>query len=194
MAGPRARGAEHSRKKLVDAATRRFARHGQAGVEVLAVARDARLTTGALYHHFKNRQALLHAVLDETAGRVAEGARAAMERVTDPWQKLRAGLNAVLDACLEPAVRMTYNEAPSVLGLEGWRQLEEAKSGALLLDVLLQLDARGELERTSLPLAATMLKGAIVEAAMWITRAEHPKRARTEAGALLERMVSALLQ
>lgn len=163
-------------------------------MEVLAVARDARLTTGALYHHFGSRQGLLHALLEDTAGWVAAKAAAAMHDVEDPWARLTLGAKAVLDACLEPAVRMTYNEAPSILGLEGWRELEASKSGALLLATLVQVEREGRLTSASLPLVATMLKGAIVEAAMWITQSETPETAHSEAVRLLERMLEAFVR
>lgn len=192
MVKPRAKEAEHSRTALINAARRRFAKKGQAGVEVLPVTRDAKLTTGALYHHFGSRQGLLRAVLEDTAALVAERARVAMAGHSDTWQQVNAGVQAVLDACLEPAVRMTYNEAPSILGLDGWRAMEESHTGVLLVGTLARLEAEGGLvPGMSLPLLASMLKGAIVEGAMFITRSKQPKVARKEAGELLERMLLA---
>lgn len=189
---PRAQEAERTRHVLLATARARFAQGGQAAVAVLEVTAEAGLTTGALYHHFQNRQGLLQAVLEEVAQSVADRAAEAVATKTDGWEQLRAGVDAVLDCCLEPEVRNAYNEAPAIMGLDEWRRLEESKTGVLLVAVLSQLANDGRIKKVSLPLLAAMVKGAIVEGAMSITRAEHPKKVRREAGALLDALLSGL--
>lgn len=183
---------DDARAALLEAARAAFARGGQAAVTVIPVCEAAGLTTGALYHHFKNRQGLLRALIEDVAAWVAQQAVKAMERERDDWSKLRAGVNAVLDACLEPVVRNTYNEAPTIVGLDEWRTIEESKTGVLLVETLLRLQARGALRPISVPLLASMVKGAIVEGAMSITRSPKPKQTRKEAGELLDAMLAAL--
>ena len=185
---------EVAREALIAAARHAFAKGGAAAVEVIPVCKAAGLTTGALYHHFKNRQGLLVAVIEAVAAGVAESAAAAMEGVSTDWEKLRAGVHCVLDCCLEDEVRHTYNEAPSIVGLEEWRRIEEAKTGVLLVTTLARLQAAGALQVPggSLPLLAAMLKGAIVEGAMSITRAPRPRVARKEAGVLLDALLQSV--
>lgn len=187
-----AANAEKTRANLVRHARRLFARGGQRAVGVIEVSKAAKVTTGALYHHFENRQALLRAVLEDVAQSVADRAAQAMARHTDPWARLEAGIEAVLDLCLEPDVRLAYNEASAILGLEAWRQLEEAKTGALLAQALATVAATGQLPRVSLELLASMVKGALVEAAMAITRSKTPKKMRAEAGAMVRGLSLAL--
>lgn len=189
---PRSEKKDDARAALLKAAWKAFAEGGQAAVAVIPVCQAAGLTTGALYHYFGNRQGLLRALIEEVAAWVAERARAAMEGERDDWKQLRAGVHAVLDACLEPVVRNTYNEAPSIVGLEEWRAIEEGKTGVLLVETLQRLDERGGLKPVSIPLLASMVKGAIVEGAMSITRSPSPKKTRKEAGALLDAMLAAL--
>jgi AcrR family transcriptional regulator len=183
---------EQTRSNLVRHARRLFAKGGQRAVGVIEVSRAAKVTTGALYHHFKNREALLRAVLEDVAQSVADRAAEAMQPHTDPWARLEAGINAVLDLCLEPDVKLAYNEAAAILGLEAWRQLEEAKTGALLMKSLFEVAATGSLKPVSLELLAAMVKGALVEAAMSITRSKAPKRLRAEAGTLLQALLAGL--
>src|SRR5258705_5122825 len=53
-----------TRDVILDAAERRFAERGFAGVSVREIASDAGLKNQAsLYHHFKNKKALYEAVL-----------------------------------------------------------------------------------------------------------------------------------
>jgi AcrR family transcriptional regulator len=184
--------AARTRAALVTHARRLFAEGGQAAVGVIEVSKAAGVTTGALYHHFARRQDLLRAVLEAVAGHVAERAVAAMDPKGDPWKRLTQGITAVLDACLEPDVRRAYNEAPAILGLDGWRSLEESKTGVLLVQALIAVSKAGMLKPVSLELLAAMVKGAVVEAAMSITRAKHPKKMRREAGELVQAMLGGL--
>ncbi len=58
------REAPSTREQILDAAERRFAAHGFAGVSTREIATDAGLKNQAsLYHHFRDKQALYEAVL-----------------------------------------------------------------------------------------------------------------------------------
>ncbi len=184
--------AARTRAKLISHARRLFAKGGQGAVGVIEVSKAAGVTTGALYHHFAKRQDLLRAVLDDVAGSVATRAVESMEGLTDPWERLIAGMTAVLDACLEDDVRNAYNEAAGILGLEQWRALEESKTGVLLVLGLQAVAATGTLRPVSLELLASMVKGAVIEAAMSITRSKTPKKTRREAGELLNALLQGL--
>jgi AcrR family transcriptional regulator len=51
-------------KRIVDAATRLFARKGFYGTSIAALADAAGLTKGALYHHFESKDAIFFAVVE----------------------------------------------------------------------------------------------------------------------------------
>ena len=59
----RAEQVRQTRAALLAAGRRLFGRDGFAATSVEDLAREARLTTGALYHHFPNKTALFEAVL-----------------------------------------------------------------------------------------------------------------------------------
>lgn len=54
---------EATRAALVEAARANFARLGYAATPIETVAREARVTRGALYHHFEDKRALIEAGL-----------------------------------------------------------------------------------------------------------------------------------
>lgn len=70
---PRAEKKAETRRRLIDAAARVFARRGFHGAGVDEVAAEAGVTTGALYWHFASKDDLFLALADErVARRVAE--------------------------------------------------------------------------------------------------------------------------
>lgn len=80
--------------------------------------RRARVTRGALYHHFKNKQDLFEAVFEELEARAAERVLSAALAQPDAWSQAVAGIDAFLEACLEPRYRrLALQEAPLALGL-----------------------------------------------------------------------------
>jgi AcrR family transcriptional regulator len=61
---PPAADSASRRHAIVIAARRRFATHGYDGTTLSAVAKDAGITLGALYHYFDDKSALYEAVFD----------------------------------------------------------------------------------------------------------------------------------
>jgi TetR/AcrR family acrAB operon transcriptional repressor len=53
-----------TRKRILEVATRSFARRGIANTRLADVAASAGVTRGAIYHHFGSREALLDAVIE----------------------------------------------------------------------------------------------------------------------------------
>ena len=73
--------AEETRSRLIDAASRSFAEHGYDGTRIAEIAREAGLSSGAIYAHFESKAELLLASLQarskgEIAGLVRSGLRA----------------------------------------------------------------------------------------------------------------------
>lgn len=184
---------EHTRRILLDVATRLFAERGFAATGTEEVVRQAGVTRGALYYHFKDKQDLFRAVVEdlqvEVLGRVQQAAAA----VADPWEGLRAGLHAFLDACMEaPVQRIVLADAPSVLGWAQWRELDAKYGFGLLRDVLTALMEAGLLDPQPVEPLAHMLLGALSEAGMVIASAEDTAAARKAVGDSLDRLLRGL--
>jgi AcrR family transcriptional regulator len=78
------RDADHPiRVRLLDAATRVFARQGYEGTRIMDVVREAGLSTGAVYGRFRSRSDLLRAAIIERADRVARLGDPGSARVAD---------------------------------------------------------------------------------------------------------------
>jgi AcrR family transcriptional regulator len=71
------------------AAFRALARGGIEAVAVEPIASELGATKGSFYWHFKNRDALVLAALDEWERRLTEGTIERLERSSDPGERLR---------------------------------------------------------------------------------------------------------
>lgn len=98
-AAPQPRRGERSRRELVSIAIDCFSRYGYQGTSIDRIARAAGVTKGALYYHFKDKEALLFGALDDRIGGFEQ---VVVERVTALKEPV-AALHAVADICVEQA-------------------------------------------------------------------------------------------
>jgi len=92
---PRAEKAEPSRKQLMNAAIDCFARLGYQGTSIDRIARDAGVTKGAVYYHFRDKEELLFEAVKDRIGGFEQQV---LEEVT-PARDAVDNLRHVVDAC-----------------------------------------------------------------------------------------------
>ena len=189
----KARRSEATRARLVRVARDLFARRGYSDVATEEIVRRAGVTRGALYHHFRDKRDLFQAVVEEIEQEVMYKVAETALAEGDPWEQQSAAIGAYLDVCLEPAVqRIVLTDAPSVLGLAAWREIE-AKYGLALVEAGLRrvMDA-GYIEEQPVEPLAHLLLGALTEGGLLIGRSEDRQAARREVGDGLDRILSGL--
>lgn len=89
IGAPTDKGAER-RMRILQAARRRFAASGFESTTMRQIADDVGLLAGSLYHHFANKEEMLHETLREVAFRLRDGAREIVRRDADPETRLIA--------------------------------------------------------------------------------------------------------
>jgi AcrR family transcriptional regulator len=157
------------------------------------VVRRAGVTRGALYYHFRDKRDLFQAVVEDLQQQILERVQQAATDVADPWEGLRLGLHAFLDACTEPAVqRIVLTDAPSVLGRATWREIDARYGFGLLRAALQGLIDAGLLEPQPVDPLAHMLLGALSEAGMVIAESEDMASTRRDVGVSLDRLLRGL--
>jgi AcrR family transcriptional regulator len=197
------RRAEHiqdTRAALLRAARQLFAEKGYPGTGTEEIVARARVTRGALYHHFGDKPGLFRAVMEAVAGELAqqlvtrELAHQAPGADAAAWDQLCAGVQAFLDACTGSSdfQRIVLIDGPAVLGPGAWSDLVE-QYGLGLLRTWLQL-AIDDHQIDSLPVEplARLLAALIGEASLYIGQAADPARARRETGASIDRILTGL--
>ena len=192
----KSRQAENSaatRASLLKIARRFFAERGYADTATEEIVRRARVTRGALYHHFKDKQDLFRAVLHEEQSKVAAQCMEAAAKESDPWRALMVANEAFLEACLDPSVQqIVLIDAPAVLGAEGFRQSDESYYLAGLKAAIEAAIGAGIIEKQPVESLAHMLMGSMNEAARLIARASDKERARREVSESANRMWNGL--
>ena len=184
---------ERTRQALVDSAVALFTERGYAGTSLDEVAKRARVTKGALYHHFAGKQALFEAAFDAVEADVVARLSGAISAPGDPWEATKEGLRAFLRVCLEPSYqRIVIHEAPVVMGWERWREAEERSTFGIVRDALgTPIDA-GEIEPMPLDALARVVFGALSAGATTIASSAQPKQTSAEVGECVERVLGGL--
>jgi AcrR family transcriptional regulator len=181
----RAEHAEATRTALLKAGRKLFAKHGIAAVSAEEIAREARVTRGALYHHFKDKKDLFSALCDEVGEEMRQRVEDAAMPIaaTDPWRAMQVGIGAFLDACVEGDFqRIVILEAPSLEGWAEWRKHAEIHEMGIIKMGLEMVMEAGLIARQPVDTLAWMLFSILNEGAMLIAHAEDREAARAEVG------------
>lgn len=181
--GPSLRDEQVAQTKaaLVAAGRRLFGQDGYAGTSVEDLAREARVTTGALYHHFPTKTALFETVFEEVhTGLLAASADAAAS-ASDEVEALAMGFEAFLDAMLTPEMqRIIITDAPAVLGLARFTELDERYAVAAIVTELQAAAAAGRLRADDPETLARLLLGALTRGSMLIAGSPDSRQTRDQ--------------
>ncbi len=172
-------------ERLVAAAMQEFSTNGYARTATETIVRRARVTRGALYHHFKDKKDLFYAVFMACQKEIGRRIEKEADAEDDLWRGLISGCRAFLKACSDPKLQqVVVIDAPSVLDWNTYRQvdLQMPDSGLSLLKECLQdlLDQK-KIQPLPVDALAHLLSGAMDEAALWVAQSREPQQALSEA-------------
>jgi AcrR family transcriptional regulator len=192
----RNRKAEQSREtqdRLVTVARTLFAERGYAGTALEDLVEQAGMTRGALYHQYRDKRDLFLAVFDAVERDLGERVAAAIGTETDPWEALRTGARAFLEACNDLAVRrIVLIDGPSVLGWEEWRRIDGEYSLGMVRLGLEANAAAGNLSGDNIEALTHLIVGALNEAALAVATAPEQAGAHAKYAAALDQILDAL--
>ncbi|HVE99187.1 MAG TPA: helix-turn-helix domain-containing protein [Mycobacteriales bacterium] len=184
---------ELTRAALLTAATEIFTEKGYAETSTEEIVQRARVTRGALYHHFAGKDALFLAVVERLQDGIRERVVAAAASAADPLARLTAGMETFLDACCEPAVRrIVLMEGPSVLGWAVWHEIDARCGRDLMIRGFKAAMRSGHVRRQPAEPLTDLFYGALTQAAMVVAHADDAELARKEMGAAVRRLLRAL--
>lgn len=175
-----------TKRALLDNAAALFTDHGYAGTSLDEVVAAARVTKGALYHHFPSKLALFESVFDRVQDSTTLEVQKAIDASKDPWERAQIGLDKFLEVCREPRFRrICIQEGPVALGHERWHEAEKASSLGIVQrtvdDLLADLGGGENLNEAF----GIVFYGAIKSASEYVADAEDPNAASQEVQAAI---------
>jgi AcrR family transcriptional regulator len=175
----RAQQVAQTRDSLLRAGRELFGQKGFGETSVDDLARAARVTTGALYHHFPTKTALFEAVFERAHGELMAASMRAAQDATDDLDELARGFDAFLDAVLQPELqRILILDGPAVLGLARYTELDERYAFAVIVEALRAATAAGALRVDDPETMTRLLLGALTRGAMLIANSPDPVATR----------------
>ncbi len=190
----RALHVEDTRRALLTAARHEFAARGYAQASLDDIAARAKLTKGALYHHFASKAAVLTAVYLELEQALAAQVAAAVDACAgDARARLFAAVEAFFAASADPAyARIVLRDAPGVLDRVEGRSIDHAIGLDLVTALVTGLRDEGRLGPLPLDMAARMLLAAVSEVAMSMAHADDPATVQAEGMRVIDALVTGL--
>jgi AcrR family transcriptional regulator len=184
---------EATRRALLDSAATLFEERGYAETSIEDVVRAARVTRGALYHHFPSKQGLFEALYEEIEGDLVTRVATAGAAAPDAWAAALAGIDVFFEICLEPRYRrIVLQEGPLAVGAQRWRELNESHSLGVLKATLQALMDQGFIHVQDVELPSRVLLAALAEAGLVIADAVDAPAARRQGADLALRLLESL--
>lgn len=182
-----------TRERLIDVATGLFATNGYEATAIPAVLDAAGVSRGALYHHFKSKEALFEAVLQSVEAQATVKVTRAARGATDPLDGLRRGCAAYLAMCRDPVVRrISLIDAPAVVGWERWREIDEQHSFGLIKAAIAAMAADGRVKPELVDVMAHVVLAAVLEVALLVARADEGRLAIRRGQEAVDELLTAL--
>jgi AcrR family transcriptional regulator len=189
----RAEQVAQTRQALVRAGRKLFGDKGFGSTSVEDLARQARVTTGALYHHFPTKTALFEAVFEATHGEMMAASTAAAQDARGAVDALARGFDAFLDAALRPDVQqILVLDGPAVLGSARYTELDERYAFSVIVAGLERAVQTGAIRVDDPETVTRLLLGALTRGAMLIASSPDPVATRDSVSRSIRTLLAGL--
>ncbi|KOG88013.1 TetR/AcrR family transcriptional regulator [Streptomyces varsoviensis] len=186
-----------TRAALLEAASGLFAEKGFDATSIDDLAAAARVSKGAVYHHFADKRAIFDEVFrvaqQDAIGRVLEAALAVPGERATPWDVAAEAVRAFLRGYVEDELkRSLLRQSAEVLGVRRCREIDEELALPHMRGLLESVRARGELQPVSLDATAVVVFGTLCEAATSVAFARNPTQTYEEMSVVVGHMLEGL--
>ncbi len=150
------------------------------------IAADVRVATGAIYHHFGNKQGVFRSVAEQIEAELLARALSVVD--ADLWVQTQKAFAALIDACATTEVqRIIFLDAPRVIGPEAWREIEMKYGFGAMANALAALAAARIIRPYPVELMAPVLLAVLAETSRALAANPGMKEQATDLVALLLR-------
>jgi len=170
-----------------------FGTQGFAATTMDEIAGAAGIAKGAVYHHFKTKEAVFEAVFDQVSRDLVIEIDGAARAEKDVLAAMVAGTQHYFAATAKgPTGRIILRDGPAVLGWERWREIDAKHFGGKLPRALSIAMESGLVAKQPVEPLARLLLGAVTEAAVACAGRADIARAGTEYARAFKSLVEAL--
>ena len=152
------------------AARRLFGTQGFAATTMDEIAEAAGIAKGAVYHHFKTKEAVFEAVFDLVSRDLVAEIDSAARAEKDVLAAMVAGTQHYFAATAKGATgQIILRDGPAVLGWERWREIDAKHFGGKFPRALAAAMDAGVIAKQPIEPLARLLLGAVTEAAVAVS-------------------------
>jgi AcrR family transcriptional regulator len=157
-----------TRRTILDAGRVTFADDGYQAATLDGIAQRAGVTRGAVHHHFGDKRELFVEVFEEVEREINDAVvAAALTATPGGLEPFRAGCRTLFELFARPDLRrIVLADAPAVLGLVAWYEIDRGFGLATIRAGLQSLADDGMLERAHTEALGLLLYGALTEASL----------------------------
>ncbi len=181
---------EATRASLIQAARALFIEKGYAETGTPEIVKTAKVTRGALYHHFNDKADLLRAVVRQEAEAVS---RQIEKGSADPKCALDAlvrGMDAYFKAMAKPGrIRILLLDGPAVLGSDEMQQIDKEAGGEELRQGLAYALDQHPAQPLPLEALSILISAAFDRAALAIAEGQPEKDYKTAMTLILSSLI-----
>jgi AcrR family transcriptional regulator len=178
---------------ILTSARRLFGTQGFAATTMDEIAAGARIAKGAVYHHFKTKEAVFEAVFDLVSRDLVVEIDGAARAEKDVLAAMVAGTQHYFAATAKgPTGQIILRDGPAVLGWERWREIDAQHFGGKMPRALSVAMEAGLIAKQPVEPLARLLLGAVTEAAVACAGRTDIARAGAEYARAFKSLVEAL--
>jgi AcrR family transcriptional regulator len=187
--------AEATYEALLDSASACFFESGFAATSLDQVAQRARVTKGAIYHHFASKRDLFLAVLERQQEHSVGSVTQAVDTAADAWNGIVAAIDAFLVTISDPIYqRLCWVEGPTALGFEDWWACGERYEIEVIRRLLDRAAEAGVLMVDDLDMLAHVLFGSVTAGVLGMARSKEPDVERARFRTVMLAVMAGLVQ
>lgn len=186
-----------TRAAVLDAARSLFVAKGFEATSVDEIAQASQSSKGAVYHHFRDKQAIFAEVFQASQSDIMQavlpGALESMPEAAGPWEQAQLAISAVLSCYVHNHdARVLLRESASALGWDRKQAVDEELALPLLRAVLTELIDAGEVVAVPVGVTAELLYALLSKTGPIIAAADDPAEAVNEIEPVLFALLNGL--
>jgi AcrR family transcriptional regulator len=178
---------------ILKAARKLFGENGFQQTTMDDIAAAAHVAKGAVYHHFKTKEAVFEVVFDSVSRDLVAEIDSTARAEKDVLAAMVAGTQHYFAATAKgPTGQIILRDGPAVLGWERWREIDAQHFGGKLPRAIAAAMEAGLIARQPVEPLARLLLGAVTEAAVACAGRADIARAGAEYARAFKSLVEAL--